>query len=483
MDKKLGKNLVMSIGYNLLTMIVPFITAPYLGRVLGAENVGSYTYVHSISAYFVMFGMLGFRNYGNRTIARVRDNYEERSKAFSQVFSLQLLTGGISCIAYVFYLIVLCRIHQLMALIVGLYVMTSLFTVVWFLEGMEQFSTLALRNLIIKLVNLVTVFIFVRDENDVVIYCLLMSALYLIAEIMLWPSVLKKVKFKFCKWKDIKPHLKPTFLLFIPTIAVSVYQTMDKIMIGAIASETELAYYEYADKITQIPGLIFTAIGAVMLSKMAYVYTNEEEKAVKLIGSSMDLTFLISTSCMFGILAIANEFVFIYYGEEFIKSGPILMALAPCIIMYGWANVLRMQYIIPNNLDTIYIKSTFAGAGVNLICNLIFIAKFQALGAAIGTIAAQLTVALFYTFSINKRLPFKTYLRNNIVVCLIGFAMFCVIKAVQQFHPVSLTWLIIDIIIGAVTYGILLFIYGLYSKRNLTGVLVQGIVNKVKRAK
>ena len=118
-----------------------------------------------------------------------------------------------------------------------------------------------------------------------------------------------------------------------------------------------------------------------------------------------------------------------------------------------------------------------------MICNLIFIAKFQALGAAIGTIAAQLTVALFYTFSINKRLPFSSYLRNNIVVCLIGLAMFCVIKAVQQFHPVSLTWLIIDIIIGAVTYGILLFIYGLYSKRNLTGVFVQGIVNKVKRAK
>ena len=50
MDKKLGKNIIMSIGFNLLTVIVPFITAPYLGRVLGAENVGSYTYVHSISA-------------------------------------------------------------------------------------------------------------------------------------------------------------------------------------------------------------------------------------------------------------------------------------------------------------------------------------------------------------------------------------------------------------------------------------------------
>lgn len=482
MDKKLGKNLLMSIGYNLLTMIVPFITAPYIGRVLGAENVGIYTYVHSISSYFVMVGLLGMRNYGNRTIARCRDNFEERSKAFSQLFSLQLVTGGIACLGYIIYLIVFCRIHQTMAIIVGLYVLTSIFTVIWFLEGMEEFSTLALRNLIIKVINLVSIFIFVHNENDLVIYCLLMSALYLIAELMLWPSVLKRVKFRFCRWKDIKGHLKPSFLLFVPAIAVSVYQTMDKIMIGALASEAELGYYEYADKIIQIPGLIFTAIGAVMLSKMSYVYHNESERATKLLSFSMDLTFLISTACMFGVLAVTDEFVLIYYGENFISSGPILMCLVPTIIIYGWANVLRMQYIIPNNLDMIYIKATFAGAAVNLLLNFLFIPKFLGVGAAYGTVAAQLTVALFYTFSINKKLPFKSYVRNNLILCLIGFVMFCIVKAVQQFHPVSLFYLILDILIGAVSYGILVFIYGLYSKNNLVGILVQGFIKKIKKA-
>ena len=483
MDKKLGKNLVMSIGYNLLTMIVPFITAPYLGRVLGAENVGSYTYVLSVGSYFVMFGLLGFRNYGNRTIARCRDSFEERSKSFSELFSLQLLTGGTACLAYIVYLIFFCKIHHIMAIIIGLYVLVSIFTVMWFLEGMEEFSTLALRNLIIKIVNLVSVFIFVRTENDVVIYCFLMSLLYLIAELMLWPSVLKRAKFRFCRWKDIKVHLKPTLLLFIPTIAVSIYQTMDKIMIGAIAGEAELAYYEYADKIIQVPGLIFTAIGAVMLSKMSYVYQNESEKAVKTIGSSMDLTFLISTSCMFGVLAIASEFVLIYYGDNFIKSGPVLMTLVPTIIMYGWANVLRMQYIIPNNLDMVYIKSTFAGAAVNLILNFVFIPKFLAVGAAFGTIAAQLTVALFFTFAIKKKLPLGAYFMNNLVLWVIGFVMFCVIKSVQLLHPASLLFLVIDILIGAAVYGVLYFVYGLYSKKNLAGVLVQGFTRRLKRSK
>lgn len=130
MDKKLGKNLVMSIGYNLLTMIVPFITAPYLGRVLGAENVGSYTYGHSISAYFVMFGMLGFRNYGNRTIASVRDNYEERSKAFSQVFSLQFLTGGIYPVS-LFWLII--------DIIIG----AVTYGILWFIYGLYSKKNLA----------------------------------------------------------------------------------------------------------------------------------------------------------------------------------------------------------------------------------------------------------------------------------------------------------------------------------------------------
>ena len=253
-------------------------------------------------------------------------------------------------------------------------------------------------------------------------------------------------------------------------------------MIGALASEAELGYYEYADKIIQIPGLIFTAIGAVMLSKMSYVYHNESERATKLLSFSMDLTFLISTACMFGVLAVTDEFVLIYYGENFISSGPILMCLVPTIIIYGWANVLRMQYIIPNNLDMIYIKATFAGAAVNLLLNFLFIPKFLGVGAAYGTVAAQLTVALFYTFSINKKLPFKSYVRNNLILCLIGFVMFCIVKAVQQFHPVSLFYLILDILIGAVSYGILVFIYGLYSKNNLVGILVQGFIKKIKKA-
>ena len=480
MDRKLGKNLVMSIGYNVLSMIVPLITAPYLGRVLGAEKVGSYTYVHSIAAYFVMFGLLGMRNYGNRTIARCRDSFEERSRAFSQLFSLQLLTGGIACVSYIFYLLFFCNVHKTLAIIVGLYVLTSIFSVGWFLEGMEMFSTMALRILSVKMVNLISIFIFVHNENDVVPYCVIMSAWYLLSDLLLWPSVLKRIKFVFCKWKDIKVHFKQTLLLFVPAIAVSIYQTMDKIMIGAIAGEAELTYYEYADKIIQIPGLVFTAIGSVMLSKMSYVYHNESEKANKTIGSSMDLTFLISTSCMFGIYAIANELVLIYYGKDYISCGPILIALVPTIIMCGWANVLRMQYIIPNNLDAVYIKSTFAGAAINLVLNAIFIPKYQAVGAAIGTIAAQLTVALFFTFSGKNKLPLKTYFRNNLVLWLIGGAMFCVIKSVQLLHGVSLPYLVLDVIIGAVTYGILYFLYGLFSKKNLASVLVKGIVRKKK---
>ena len=483
MDTKLGKNLLVSISYNLLTMIVPFITAPYLGRVLGAENVGIYTYVHSVAAYFVMFGMLGLRNYGNRTIARNRDDFELRSKAFSELYSLQLITAGTACAGYIVYLIVFCKIHRLMALIVGLYVLMSVFSVGWFLEGMEMFSTMAIRTMFIKLVNLISVFVFVRDKDDVAVYCLIMSALFLASELLLWPSVLKRVKFRRCKWKDIKVHFKPTLLLFVPAIAVSIYQTMDKIMIGAIASETELAYYEYADKIIQIPALVFTAIGSVMLSKMSYVYHNEKEKAEKTIGSSMDLTFLVSTSCMFGVLAIADELVLIYYGIDFVKSGPIMMALVPTIIMYGWANVLRMQYIIPNNLDMVYIKSAFAGAGINLIFNLIFIPKFAALGAAIGTIAAQLTVALFFTFSVRRCLPFKKYIKNNLVLWLIGLGMFIAIKAVQLLHTTSVVYLIVDVLVGVVVYGILYFVYGLFSKNNLAGVLVHGVIKKFKHTK
>ena len=74
------KNFIYNVLYQILILIIPLITMPYVSRVLGADGVGIYSYTYSISYYFMIIAMLGLNNYGNRTIAKVRNNKEELSK-------------------------------------------------------------------------------------------------------------------------------------------------------------------------------------------------------------------------------------------------------------------------------------------------------------------------------------------------------------------------------------------------------------------
>ena len=201
------------------------------------------------------------------------------------------------------------------------------------------------------------------------------------------------------------------------------------------------------------------------------IIQNSKEKAMNTIALSMELSFTVGTSCSFGILAIAHELISIYYGPAFLACVPILIALTMVPILYGWSNVIRMQYVIPNGRDSIYIAATFSGAIINLLLNFIFIPLYQAYGATIGTIAAQLVVALVFTMSVRKELPLKRYVVKSIPLFVIGLIMFIGIKGVQHFHEESVIWLIIDIIVGGIIYCLFYLLYGKLSKNNLSSLI------------
>ena len=89
------KNLGYQTLYQILNVGLPLITAPFLSRVLGAEPLGIMSYTTSIVHYFTLFAMMGLVNYGTRSIAVVKDNVEDRSNVFSQIFYMQLIPAKV----------------------------------------------------------------------------------------------------------------------------------------------------------------------------------------------------------------------------------------------------------------------------------------------------------------------------------------------------------------------------------------------------
>ena len=160
------KNIGYQTVYQILATVLPLITAPYLSRVFGAENLGIFSYTTSVISYFTLFAMLGFINYGTRTIASKRSNIVDRDRTFWEIYSLQLITSLISITVYVLYLAFICRENRDIALIQSIAILACFLDVNWFFFGTEQFSLTVKRNIFVKLTSVPLILLCVRKPSD-----------------------------------------------------------------------------------------------------------------------------------------------------------------------------------------------------------------------------------------------------------------------------------------------------------------------------
>ena len=178
------KNFLYQMMYEVLVIILPFVTSPYIARVIGAEGLGIYSFSNSVAYYFVLVSMLGLKNYGNRTIASVRNDKEKLNETFSEIYVLHAIFSVICIAAYFVYCLEISS-DKKYALIQTFYVISSLFDISWFYFGIEKFKLTVTRGIVIKILNAVCVFTFVKDGDDLWKYCLIMSLGMLLSQMSL----------------------------------------------------------------------------------------------------------------------------------------------------------------------------------------------------------------------------------------------------------------------------------------------------------
>lgn len=452
-------NLIYNMTYQLLIMIQPLIIAPYISRVLGSEQLGIYSYTFSIANYFVLFAMLGLNNFGNRSISRVRDDIERLSSTFTNIYMLQLITGTIAVIAYIFLIIF--SDNKLIFLLQLFYVLSATFDITWFFFGMEQFKLTVLRNSIIKILTLVCVIAFVKNTEDLWLYTLIMSLGSLLSQLSLWPFVKKHISFCKPAFKEVKDIIRPNLIMFIPVISISLYKQMDKIMLGNFSSMREVGVYENATKLNSVPLAFVVAFSTVMLPKMSNIVAQGDIKLVKeYIAKSTQGVMFFSCAAAFGLAAIAQDFAPLFFGEEFEKTGSLIVYLTPTIIIIAWANIIRTQYLIPYMKDKVYIYSIITGAALNIIFNIIAIPRFGAAGAALGTVIAELSVASYQIWAVRNELDIVPYMKGSLIYIISGFLMYLGVITFS-FHASFNAWIMIvlEVIIGATIYLSLIAIY------------------------
>ena len=443
------KNFIYNTIYQILLVILPLITAPYISRTLGANAVGVYSYTNSVAYYFILIAMLGISNYGNRTIASVRDNKEKLNEKFSSIYTLQFILFIIAIISYVVYSLFIASENNMIFLLQTFYVVSGLLDISWLFFGLEQFKLTVFRNVVIKILTVISMFIFVKDISDLWIYTLIMSLGTFISQLYLWFYVKKFVTFKKVSFRNITENIKPIIILFIPVIAYSIYKVMDKIMLGNMSNYSEVGYYNNAEKIINIPMGIITALGTVMLPRMSNMVANgKNDKSKQYISLSVKVVTIISSAIAFGLMGISNVFTPVFFGEGFEPSAKIIYLLSITVFFISWANVVRTQYLMPNNYDKIYVISTVIGGIVNLIINLLLIPKYAAVGAAIGTIFAEFSVMIMQVIAVRKEISVLKYIFEYMPVLIIGFCMMFIVNWLGTLIGDSIVTIVIQILVG-----------------------------------
>ena len=449
----------MNVAYQLLSYVFPLVTVSYVSQCLGVTNIGTYSYTYSTVYLFMLLGMLGINNYGNREIARVRDDKQACSFIFFSIYKLQLLTVGLASIGYVIYIQCIVSEYEKLFWLQAIYLFSACLDVNWFYFGLEKFKLTITRNCIIKVASLILILFFVRTEADLAQYTVIMAGSTFLSQLYLILILHRYIVNVHTTLHDSLHHLRGCCILFIPVLAFGIYRVMDKTMLGAMATVTELGYYENAERLINIPISIINALGTVMLPRMSYLLKNHSVESTKAIYASMKLALLLSCMMAAGIFLVSNDIVVVLFGYDFYKSGEIIRILSITIFASAWANVIRTQYLIPSGKDTIYVISTIGGAVVNLLLNIVLIPKYGAYGACLGTITAEYFVMIYQTVKVRKVLEIKRYFnlawKDLVISC--GIILFS--YEVGNFFSDIYVRLLVNIFIAIVLFGTINYKY------------------------
>ena len=476
--KTITKNYIYNLIYQILVLILPLITTPYVSRVLGAENIGIYSYTISIATYFVLFGSLGVALYGQRQIAYEQNKGEKLSKTFWEIVILRFITMAISMIIF-YFTFVNGEQYQVYYKIILLELLANCFDISWFFQGLEEFKKTVTRNIIVKLISVISIFTFVKNSYDLGIYFWIYVLSTLIGNLSLWaylPKYLRKIKIKQL---NIVQHIKSTIGLFIPQIAVQVYTVLDKTMIGAIISDkSEVGYYEQSQKIVKILLTVITSLGTVMLPRIANTFASgEKEKVTNYMKKSFNMVFLLAFPMIFGVIAVSKAFVPVFFGQGYDEVAILMSIISPILLLIGLSNVTGTQYLLPTKRQKEYTISVVCGAIINFIMNACLIWKIGAIGASIGTVIAELSVTLIQMYFVRKDFNLKEIFKLAKNYLLSSIVMFIVCVFIGRSINSNLVSTIVQVIIGGLTYGICLLIL----KDTFIVEMLDRIKNKIRR--
>lgn len=457
-NKSLKLNFIMNAILTMSQFIFPLITFPYVSRILLPVGTGKVSFATSVISYFALFARLGIPTYGIRACAKVRDDKEALSKTVQELFIINMVMSVIAYLELFAAIAFIPRLQQdrSLFLIISLTILFNAIGMEWLYKALEQYSYITIRSIIFKFVALLAMFALIHKQEDYVIYGGISILASSASNIFNFLHVHRYVSLRPVGGYDFKKHLKAVVIFFAMACATTIYTNLDNVMLGFMATDIDVGYYNAAVKIKTILVSIVTSLGTVLLPRASYYVENGMVKEFKRITSkALSFVFLVATPMMVYFIFFAKEGIYFLSGSAYGGSIVPMRIIMPTLLFVGITNILGIQILVPLGKEKIVLYSEITGAIVDVILNAILIPRFTSAGAAIGTLAAEFAVLIVQYVALRDEVTdtFKQIHYSRIVVALIlGSAVSLWVK------PLGLGNFLTLLISAVLFFGV----YGLY---------------------
>ena len=467
---KVIKNYLYNLSYQILTIILPIITVPYVTRIFTSEDLGNYGFYNSIVSYFSLFAMLGIGLYGTKQIAAASDV----SSTFWNIYAIQLIASLISIFVYVIAILCIPTMSGIIPLILFISLFSKIIDISWLFSGKEDFKKITLRNTVVKVVGVISIFTFIKNSEDLYLYIFLIVVFDFLGQVVMWVPAKKFIKRPSFNKKIMKKNLHPIILLFLPQVAISLYVVLDRTLLGLLGSYSDVGIYEQGQKLTSIIYKIVSSLGVVMLPRVANLLSERREKeAQNMVKFSFILYNLIIFPMIFGLIAVNEVFVKLFLGKDFQDEKYVLYITTVNIMLVGWTNILGHQVLVVRNKNKEFMLSTTIPAFVSVAVNIAVIPLFGYIGASITAVIVELlafTIQWYYSRNIiNKNLLFNKDLAKIICSSLVMFGAVMLCKMTLGLD--GIIGLIIYLAVGGISYLGMIFLLKTVNIREMKAML------------
>lgn len=392
------KNFLYKSALTLSSYLMAFVTFPYVSRVLGVERIGLVNFVDNTINYFLLFATLGVNILGVREIATVREDDIKRNKVYSELLGVNILFTLIVLIVYILCVEWIPKLNQYKELFyIGISkLIFTAFLVEWLYTGLEQFRYITLRSIAIKLLYVLTVFLFIRSAEDYKIYFILTIGVVVLNAFI---NILYSKKYVDIYWRDFLSlkYLKQDILLGVSSIMTSMYLTFNVMYLGLVSDNVQVGYYTTAHKLYMVILGLFSAFTHVMLPRMSVLIADgNKEQFNKMITQSFKLVIIVSIPSILISTIFAPEIIQLLSGAGYEGAVLPMRIIMFAVLFVGIAQVLVIQVLIPLKKDRILLLASILGAIFSIILNLVFVERLQSVGSALVLVLSELLVTLIH---------------------------------------------------------------------------------------